>query len=302
MTKLFGLKGSSTPVKFSLQEKIILNHDTRIFRFSLPSKNHTLGLPIGNCICIKAQLPNGDSLTKAYTPISTENDQGYFDLLIKIYHQNTHPKFPNGGRMTSNVIEKLKIGDEITVTGPNGRIEYIQPGVFSIKANKKQIPVDKIIGNKGGPYPSLNSKLNYTKKVSKICMVAAGSGITPMLQIIKQVLNDENDTTKLHLLFANRTEADILCRDELDNFSKNSNGQLKINYILSQPSEEWKKDVRKLTGRMSFEVFMKTLPKFRDGKADDTIICICGPPAMIEEVAVPNIKNMGYWDEDIFVY
>lgn len=309
MTQLVGLKGTSNPVQFPLREKIILNHDTRIFRFSLPSKSHTLGLPIGNHIAINAKLQNekgeDENIIRAYTPVSTENDKGYFDLLIKVYHQNTHEKFPKGGKMTSNVIENLKIGEEITIIGPNGRIEYVAPGEFSIKANKKQVPPS---GN--APYPSLNSKLNYTKKVTKIGMIAAGSGITPMLQIIKQVLNDENDNTELYLLFANRTEKDILCKQELDDFAENPKykGQLKVNYILSQPeTDEWKEDPGKLTGRIGFDVFMKTLPKYAsicggNSQGDDTLMCICGPPPMIEEVAVPGLKKMGYEDEDIFVY
>ena len=37
-------------------------------------------------------------------------------------------------------------------------------------------------------------------------MIAGGTGITPMLQIIEQCLKDPNDDTKLSLLFANQVE------------------------------------------------------------------------------------------------
>ena len=44
-------------------------------------------------------------------------------------------------------------------------------------------------------------------------MIAGGTGLTPMLQIIYAVLRDERDSvTTLHLLLANQTEGDILCR------------------------------------------------------------------------------------------
>ena len=36
-------------------------------------------------------------------------------------------------------------------------------------------------------------------------MVAGGTGITPMYQIIQAVANDKNDNTELYLLFGNKT-------------------------------------------------------------------------------------------------
>ena len=44
-------------------------------------------------------------------------------------------------------------------------------------------------------------------------MIAGGSGITPMWQIIQDIFqNISRDTTRVHLLFANKTENDILLR------------------------------------------------------------------------------------------
>ena len=49
--------------------------------------------------------------------------------------------------------------------------------------------------------------------MTEIGMIAGGSGITPMWQIIQDVFqNSQNDKTKIHLLFANKTEGDILLR------------------------------------------------------------------------------------------
>ena len=47
-------------------------------------------------------------------------------------------------------------------------------------------------------------------------MVAGGTGITPMLQIIRAIQKDEADSTELYLIFANQTEEDILLRKELE--------------------------------------------------------------------------------------
>ena len=53
-------------------------------------------------------------------------------------------------------------------------------------------------------------------KVKKIGMVAGGTGITPMLQIIRAIQRDPTDTTEVWLIFANQTEEDILLRKELE--------------------------------------------------------------------------------------
>lgn len=58
-----------------------------------------------------------------------------------MYFKNVHPKFPDGGKLTQ-YLEQLPIGETIDVRGPSGLLVYTRPGVFSIKADKKSIPVD----------------------------------------------------------------------------------------------------------------------------------------------------------------
>lgn len=53
--------------------------------------------------------------------------------------KNTHPKFPDGGKM-SQYLESLKIGDTIDVRGPSGRLQYLGNGTFSIKNMRKEPP------------------------------------------------------------------------------------------------------------------------------------------------------------------
>jgi hypothetical protein len=39
-----------------LPSQIILSHDTRLFRFALPSKDHVLGLPVGGHFFVNATI------------------------------------------------------------------------------------------------------------------------------------------------------------------------------------------------------------------------------------------------------
>lgn len=42
---------------------------------------------------------DGELVMRAYTPASSDDDLGYFDLVIRVYRANEHPKFPLGGRV-----------------------------------------------------------------------------------------------------------------------------------------------------------------------------------------------------------
>eukprot|EP01119_Soliformovum_irregulare_P021228 TRINITY_DN7024_c0_g1_i2.p1 TRINITY_DN7024_c0_g1~~TRINITY_DN7024_c0_g1_i2.p1 ORF type:complete len:421 (-),score=138.00 TRINITY_DN7024_c0_g1_i2:47-1309(-) len=65
-------------------------------------------------------------------------------------------------------------------------------------------------------------------------MIAAGSGITPMFQIIKAALSNRQDRTKIHLVFANRRRDDILLKSQLDGFARENPNRFKVLYLLSQ--------------------------------------------------------------------
>lgn len=70
-----------------------------------------------------------------------------------------------------------------------------------------------------------------------LLFILGGTGITPMLQLIRQITRDPKDETKLSLLFANQTEEDILLRDELEEAAKNHPDQVKIWYTVDRPTD-----------------------------------------------------------------
>lgn len=118
-----------------LIEKEEISHDTRRYRFGLPSKDHVLGLPVGQHIHLIATI-NDELIIRAYTPVSSDDNKGYVDLVIKVYKRNVHPKFPDGGKM-SQFVDALNIGDTIAFRGPTGKLQYLGNGQFSIKKLRK---------------------------------------------------------------------------------------------------------------------------------------------------------------------
>merc|ERR1712026_474825 len=193
-SKKITLEDPNTKYALKLIKKEVVSHDTRRFVFELPSPNHILGLPVGQHIYLSAKI-NGSLVVRPYTPVTSDEDLGHMDLVVKVYFKNVHPKFPDGGKM-SQYLENMKIGDTIDVRGPSGLLVYNGQGEFAIKPDKKSAA--------------------KTVKASKVSMIAGGTGITPMLQLVTDVFRNENDKTSLSLLFANQSEDDILVREELE--------------------------------------------------------------------------------------
>ncbi|KAH1108348.1 hypothetical protein J1N35_012116 [Gossypium stocksii] len=89
------------PKKISckLVDKTSISHNVRRFRFALPLEDQVLGLPVGKHIFLCATI-NDKLCMRAYTPTSSIDEVGHFDLVVKIYFKRVHPKFPNGGLMS----------------------------------------------------------------------------------------------------------------------------------------------------------------------------------------------------------
>ncbi|XP_040570936.1 NADH-cytochrome b5 reductase 3 isoform X1 [Lepeophtheirus salmonis] len=262
-------------VKYPLQlvEKVNISHDTRLFRFALPSEHHILGLPNGQHVYLSAKV-DGKLVVRPYTPTSNDDEHmGHMDLVVKVYFKNQHPKFPEGGKM-SQYLNDMGIGETIDVRGPNGLLEYLGNSEFAIKPNK-------------------NSSPNFMHK-SNVSLIAGGTGITPMYQLITSVFRNENDKTRLSLLYANQTEEDILLRKELEAISTANPDRFKIWYTLDRPNEDWKYS----SGYISEEMIHDNL--FPPGY--DTITLMCGPPPMIKFACINNLEKLGHTSDQMFSF
>lgn len=128
--------------------------------------------------------------------------------------------------------------------------------------------------------------MKYSRGLCKhIGMVAGGSGITPMYQVIRAICEDPSDSTTVSLLFANRTEGDILLRRELDGFAEKYPQKFKVHYILDNPPEKW----AYTKGYVTKELIAERLP----AAASETKIMLCGPPGMIKATTA-NLVALGF--------
>ncbi|KXN89856.1 NADH-cytochrome b5 reductase 1 [Leucoagaricus sp. SymC.cos] len=150
----------------------------------------------------------------------------------------------------SRVFAGLKIGDKIRVKGPKGNFIYT-PGL-----------------------------------VEHFSMIAGGTGITPMMQIITAILRNPQDKTTLTLIYANVNQEDILLKDDLDEFVRSSNGQFKIYYVLNNPPPGWK-------GGVGFVTKDHIKEHLENPNTTNSKLLMCGPPPMITAMK-KNLEQLSF--------
>jgi len=239
---------------FPLQSKHQVNHDSTRLRFTLPNPNDEVGMQVSSCLLTAYDGPEGKKIVRPYTPISTNDEKGYFDLLVK--------RYPEGN--ASRHLTDLKVGDSVDVKGPIEKLKYVP-----------------------------NMKKN-------LYMIAGGSGITPMYQVIREIIKNPTDATKIHLIFSNKTAEDILLKEELEQFAKNDpQKRLKLTYVLSNKE-----------GDLNTEKLKALLP----APNDTALIYVCGPPGMMKALTgekkspadqgplTGSLKDLGWNEKNVYKF
>lgn len=149
------------------------------------------------------------------------------------------------GRMSTFINEKVKIGDSMEVMIPMGNF-----------------------------YTELNPahKKNYV-------LFAGGSGITPMLSILKTALKLEPNST-VTLFYGNNDEASIIFRKQIDTIAATNPDRLKVVHILSNAPAD---HPIPLQGLMTKEKNMELVKSYVNTSADNEYF-ICGPGPMMDNV------------------
>jgi len=126
----------------------------------------------------------------------------------------------------SRYLSLLSVGQTVRIKGPKGQFNY-RPGL--------------------SPH---------------IGMIAGGTGITPMLQIIRAILKNSHDHTQVSLIYANVTFDDILLKEELDKLAESQSGKFTVYYVLNEkPALGWEGGV----GFVTKDMISRHMPSPREG-------------------------------------
>lgn len=120
-------------------------------------------------------------------------------------------------------------------------------------------------------YPLGKFTLEDNSVGNKIAFISGGIGITPIRSIVKFAV-DSNAGIDTVLLYANRSAADIVFREELEAMQKLS-PKFKLIHVLCEPAP----GVKCVSGRVDGAVVRKEIPDFTERK-----FFLCGPPGMVE--------------------
>ncbi|KAI9311884.1 hypothetical protein BX666DRAFT_1838720, partial [Dichotomocladium elegans] len=166
----------------------------------------------------------------------------------------------------SRMMARTAVGEEVFVRGPMMEYDY-----------------------------SPNSK-------DEIGMIAGGTGITPMYQLIRRILQNPDDKTKrLWLIYCNKTEEDILLKKELDALQAHHPDRLTIMYVLEETT-----DTKYARGYVTEDMVRQM------EELENRMVFVCGPDGMLSHVSGQRARDfsqgsvtgilgkMGYKSSQVF--
>lgn len=112
-----------------------------------------------------------------------------------------------------------------------------------------------------------------------LIMFAGGSGITPMMSLIKSMLNQEPDSIA-SLIYCNRDIDSIIFKKEFDKMQTDFEGRLHVIHILDDAPMNWQGH----SGLLNYEMLVKIFERIPAWGMENTTYLMCGPEGMMKNV------------------
>ncbi|XP_052571986.1 cytochrome b5 reductase 4 isoform X2 [Peromyscus californicus insignis] len=225
--------------KCQLISKEDVTHDTRLFCLMLPPSTH-LQVPVGQHVYLKLSV-TGAEIVKPYTPVS---ESLLSDFKEPVLPPNKYIYFlikiyPDG--LFTPELDRLQIGDFVSVSSPEG-----------------------------------NFKVSKLQDVEDLFLLAAGTGFTPMVNVLNYALTSMSSLRKVKLMFFNKTEDDIIWRCQLEKLALKDK-RVDVEFVLSAPSSEWSGKQGHVSPALLSEFLQRSSENSR------VFLCICGPTPFTDE-------------------
>ena len=254
---------------YTLAHKRSASPDSQLLTFALPAGT-TLERPASSAVTVQFGGGGGTDTDhpyeKSYSVVSHPARTGSFDLLVRSY-----PPAPGGG--VGHYLCNLPVG---------GR------ALMRIK-----------------PPRQFGGKAGVLGRWRQLGLVAGGTGVAPFVQIIRTLLADPADATRIALLSVNRhgPQADALLREELDALAALHPARLRTTWHFTAPP----------AGRGDLAALgRRALPPTTGGDGG-TMVMVCGRDGFVgawagvkvkkQQGAVRGaLKELGYTDSEVYRY
>ena len=134
-----------------------------------------------------------------------------------------------------------------------------------------------------------------------IVLFGGGSGITPLMSMLKVALSYEQNST-VSLIYTSKDEQNIIFKNQLDKLKEKHGDRFNLIYTLTQPKTDLAGKENYFEGRISKDFIKTTLGKL--SSKEDTIFYLCGPEGMMQTVeetlAEMNIDKSTIHKENFF--
>jgi ring-1,2-phenylacetyl-CoA epoxidase subunit PaaE len=151
-----------------------------------------------------------------------------------------------GGLVSNYLLDNVKVGQQYEVMPPLGNF-VVQPAA---------------------------------KAARSLVLIGAGSGITPLMSMLKAVLAEEPQSHVL-LIYGNRNEETVIFQKQLADLEASSRGRLQVEHVYSQPLRA--AGPHQHTGRLNRTTILRVLEQRHQFPAPQAEYYICGPEGLMTE-------------------
>jgi len=126
------------------------------------------------------------------------------------------------------------------------------------------------------PMGQFTTEFNKSRK-RHLIMFAGGSGITPMMSIIKSILTQEPESI-VSLIYCNRDIDSIIFKEVLERMQTKDEGRLHVIHILDNAPMNW----QGYSGLLNHEMLTKLFERIPDWGIENSTYLMCGPEGMMK--------------------
>lgn len=213
--------------------------------------------------------------------------------------QETNDTFTYEFKTDNAHMSSFLAGSHINVRIPAGKKGTTINRTYTLSSSPKDLPAFKITvkqvekgsaSNWLATHLKPGMKLEFTQPSGdfvlpeqtpgRILFIAAGSGVTPVMSMLR-FLSETANKSEIDFLYYARSPQDIIFKEELDSLCSSMKG-LKLNYCVEQSTPEW----LGLEGRITEQHFSELT------KLDKHEIYLCGPSPFMD-AATSTLKTLG---------